>query len=857
MKLLGIFLTIICFSWAVNAQEKLPIIDYDNVGDYEIGGIEVEGLKYRDDNAIIAVSGLRVGKKIKIPGQEIPRAIRQLLKLQLFTDVEVILEKTLGDVAFLKIKIAERPTLSRYSYRGVKNSKHEDLNEIVSNILTKGGIVTEDMKQLTKNKLIEYYQGKGYLDAEIDILELQDTIKENSVRLTFDVKKKKRVRIKEISFTGNDNVKPRKLRKKMEGTNLIRNIFKKSKFIESDYEDDKKSIINYYNNIGFRDAKITGDSIWRDEKGKMHIVIHVDEGNKYFFRNIEWKGNSIYDDEYLSKILGIERGDIYNKELLEKRVSFSLDGRDVSSIYMDDGYLMFRVDPVEKAIIGDSIDMEIRITEGPQVTIDKVVIAGNDRTHEEVIRRELRTKPGAKFSRSDIIRSQRQIMNLGYFNPENLDIQTPVNAQQGTVDIVYKVEERPSDQLEMSAGYGGSSGLIGTLGVTFNNFSLRNINKRETWNPLPQGDGQKLSIRAQSNSRFFRSYNVSFTEPWLGGKRPTSLTVGGVYSAFDNSLYGLGKLAIARGFVGIGTQLKWPDDYFSYFATANIENIQLDNYSNGGFGIKSGSFNNFSIKQVLTRSSVNEPIFPRSGSKISLTVQLTPYYFARKGEYYKIGDEKANELVREENLRRGFANKMNEVETQQFINDAQDAIKFKYLEYHKWRLDAEWYFNLVDKLVLMTQAKVGLLGYYRKNIGVSPFERFELGGDGLNNQSVGIQGRDIISGRGYDSNEFPANANGGATIFNKYTVELRYPISTNPNSTIFVTAFAQGLNAYSGFRNYNPFELKRSAGMGLRVFLPMFGLMGFDYGIGFDKNIDSKKFTDYGEFNIVLGFEPD
>lgn len=859
-KIFNLIIVFLYISSSAFAQVDLPVIDYKSPKEYEIGGITVEGLKYRDDKAIVAVSGLRVGNKITIPGAEIPKAIRQLLKLKLFTDIEIIQEKTLGDITFLKIKIAERPTLSKYSFRGVKRAKQEDLLEVVDNVLLKGGIVTEDMKQLAKTKLEKHYNEKGYFDSKVKIEEYPDESKENAVGLRIFVDRGKRVRIDKVSFTGNNNVGSNKLRRKMKNTKWKWNILKKSKFNDKDFEEDKKALIAYYNNIGYRDAKIVRDSIWRRDNGNMEIQLSIDEGQKYYFRNIVWKGNSVYDEAYLEKVLGIEKGDVYNNELLMKRLSFSLDGRDISSLYMDDGYLMFRIEPVEKAIENDSIDIEVRMTEGPQVTIDKVVIQGNDRTHENVIRRELRTRPGSKFSRTDLIRSQRQIINLGYFNPEALGIETPVNAQRGTVDIVYNVEEKPSDQFEVSAGYGGYSGLIGTMGVSFNNFSLQNISKRETWNPLPQGDGQKLSIRAQSNSRTFKSYNISFTEPWLGGKRPTSLTVGGVYSLTDGFLYGFGKLGIARGFVGIGSQLKWPDDYFSYFVTLNLENINLEDYRLNQFGISNGSFNNFSIKQVLTRSSVNEPVFPRRGSKISLTLQLTPYYFWRKGDYFKINPEDAQQLIRTENLKRGFANKLNASEELEFINDVEAASKFKYLEYHKWRLDGEWYFNLVDKLVLKTEAKVGLLGYYRKKIGVSPFERFELGGNGLNNQSVAIQGKDIISSRGYDIKDFDVNktSDGGATIFNKFTVELRYPLSTNPNSTFFVTAFAQGANAYDGFSNYNPFDLKRSAGVGLRVFLPMFGLMGFDYGFGFDRTLNpNAKLTDYARFNVVLGFEPD
>jgi len=525
------------------AQTDNPeIVDYETVKSYEIGGVKVTGLKYRDSKAIIAVSGLRVGKKIKIPGQEIPNAINALLKLQLFSDIEIFLEKTVGDIAFLEIKLQERPTLTKYSYTGVKKAKHDDLNEVLENVVIKGGIVTEDMKQLARKKILDYYYEKGFQDAKVRVFEKQDTSKDNSVQLQFDIDRKKKVRVGKIAFVGNENAKGWRLRRKMENTKNRWNILKKSKYIEEDFEKDKNSIIAFYNNIGYRDAKIVEDSVWRDEKGRQQIIVKIEEGSKYYYRDISWKGNSIYDDAYLSRVLGVQSGDVYNKELLDKRLSFSLDGRDVSSLYMDDGYLMFRVDPVERAIQGDSIDIEIRITEGPQVTIDKVVIKGNDRTHEDVVRREIRTRPGKKFSRSDIIRSQRQILNLGYFNPEAFNMDTPVNPARGTVDIIYTLEEKPSDQLELSAGYGGVSGLIGTLGVTFNNFSLKNIRDRSTWNPLPQGDAQKLSVRAQSNSKFFQSYNISFTEPWLGGKKPTSLTTGLVYSAFDYSTFGSGRL---------------------------------------------------------------------------------------------------------------------------------------------------------------------------------------------------------------------------------------------------------------------------------------------------------------------------
>lgn len=845
---------------SVSAQEETQkIVDYKKVQSYEIGGIKVTGLKYRDSKAIIAVSGLRVGRKITIPGQDIPQAVKALLKLKLFSDIQIHLERTIGEIAFLEIKLKERATLSKYSYVGVKKSKHEDLNEILQNIVTKGGIVTEDMKQLARYKITEFYVEKGYPDAEVQVTEFQDTSKMNAIGLRFNIDRKKRVKIKKIIFEGNDNVSDWKLRRKMKNTKNVWNIIKASKYIEDKFQEDKQAIIAHYNNIGYRDAKIIGDSLYRDAKGKQYLTIKIDEGKKYYFRNITWKGNSVYEDDYLSRVLGLRKGDVYNKELLDKRISFSLDGRDVSSLYMDDGYLKFRIDPVEKAIEGDSIDIQIRITEGPQLTVNKVVIKGNDRTHENVIRRELRTRPGKKFSRTDIIRSQRQIMNLGYFNPEAMNIGTPINDAQGTVDIVYELEEKPSDQLELSAGYGGQSGLIGTLGLTFNNFALSKIKNLREWNPMPQGDGQKLSARVQSNSKFFQSYNITFTEPWLGGKKPTSFTTGFVYTSQDYSALGSGAINIARGFVGLGTQLKWPDDFFSLYGTLNVERIKLKNLENRGFSIKNGSFNNINVKLALSRSSINEPIYPRSGMKMTVSVQLTPYYFGRDFSG-TLTDSEINNAVSLENKLRGGGNPMNDAQRARFVQDLSDASKFKFLEYHKWRLDSEWYFNLIDKLVLKTEAKIGILGYYRKSLGLPPFERAQMGGSGLNNQNSGITGKDIISTRGYETTDFDVNKSNedGASIWNKFTVELRYPVSTNPNSTIYVHTFAQASNAWDKFSDYNPFKLKRSAGVGLRVFLPMFGLMGFDYGIGFDKDIPTNsKLTQYGQFNVVLGFEPE
>ncbi len=833
MKRFFFLLSIFSISTITGYGQRQNIFDYSEPKDYEIGGVTVSGAEFSDDNAIISIAGLKVGSTIRIPGGDIPKAIKALWKLRLFTDVQVTKTKTVGDVIFLDISVQERSRLIGHSFKNTKKTYHDDLNERVNNHLLKGGIVTENVKVNAAEEIKEYFVEKGYLDVDVDVIEIPDSNRVNAVRLVFDINRNERIRIKDISFT-DITVKERKLRNLLKNTRRKRRIFASSKLIKEDYEEDKKALITYYNNIGFRDAKIVNDSVWRDEDGHLMLELNMNEGNRYYFRDIEFKGNSIYASEDLHKVLGIGKGDVYNQELLDTRLSFSQDGRDVSSLYLDNGYLFFRADPIETAVDNDSIDLEIRIYEGPQATIDKVTINGNDRTHEHVIRRELRTLPGQKFSRSDIIRSQREIISLNYFNPETLGINTPVNPQRGTVDIEYTVEEKPSDQLELSAGWGGNRGLIGTLGVSFNNFSLRNISKRETWNPLPQGDGQRLSIRAQTNGRFYQSYNASFTEPWLGGRKPNSFTVAGFYNRFN---YFSGKLKILQGSVSLGTRIKWPDDNFVSSTALNIQTLDLEDWNFGaafrtdeGDVVQTGHFNNFSIKQTIARATVSDPIFPTSGSSFTLSLQLTPPYSAFQ---------------------------------KNFEADPNPAERFRWLEYHKWRFDAQWYTQLFDKFVLKADAKLGVLGFYNRDIGTSPFERFQLGGDGLNNQQFGFAGVDIISMRGYEINEIENNTNSASgntatPIFDKFTLELRYPISTNPNSTIYLHTFVQGGNTWRGLRDFNPFDIRRSAGAGLRVFLPMFGVLGFDWGMGFDKQVpDNPKIGDYSTFNIVLGFEPE
>lgn len=839
MNLRTTFLLIVsCICWVMNlpAQDH-QAVDYDTPKEYEIGGVTVEGANFTDENAILSISGLRVGDRIVIPSEKFSKAVTKLWKLNLFTAISIVKAREEGQVVFITIRVTERPRLSKWNFVGIRKSSHESLNEVLKPFLIKGSSITTNTRQNAINTIKKYFVDKGFLDVEVTITEEDDNPKLNSKNLTFHIDRKEKVKIEDIVFAGNDAVKDKKLRRKMDKIHRKSKLFAKSRLVRKELEEDKIALIDYYNTIGYRDAKIITDSVWRDEEGKLFIKINLEEGKQYFYRHISWKGNTIHDEKTLRAYLGIEKGDVYNKELLDQRISYSPDGRDVSSLYLDDGYLFFRIDPIEVAVENDSIDIEMRIYEGPKATIDKVLVKGNTITHEHVIRRELFTRPGAKFSRSDIIRSNRTIIGLGFFDPEKIDIGTDVNQERGTVDITYTVEERPSDQLELSAGWGGYSGVIGTLGFQFNNFSLRNVKNRAAWHPLPKGDGQKLSIRAQTNSKFFQSYNFSFSEPWLGGRRPNNFTLGGYYTSFDQTLFDFGKLGIGRLFAGLGSIMRWPDDNFLFNLTLTGENIRLEDYSarsGGGFvyegaAVSNGSFNNISLKATISRSTVYEPTYPKSGARISLAGQFTPPYslFRRNTDYGELSVQE----------------------------------RFKWLEYHKWRIDFEWYASLIEKLVFKASAKMGFLGMYNQAVGLSPFERYELGGDGLSNQTIGITGRDIIALRGYEVEDIgPNNGLGGGNIFNKFSLELRYPLSLQQNSTIYLLTFLDGGNSWIGGKNYNPFDLRRSAGGGLRVFLPMFGLLGFDYGFGFDKPglIQNKsKWTEFGKFSIVLGFEPD
>ncbi|HJU46457.1 MAG TPA: POTRA domain-containing protein, partial [Chitinophagaceae bacterium] len=712
--------------------------------------------------------------------------------------------------------------------------------------------------------------------------------------LTFLINKGKKVRVNEVNFYDNINVSDLKLKKQMKGTKEMTKftlfpiqkesaygvnkkvsfkeyakdwgflslsktkeyldpyfrfkLFSSAKFNEKKYEEDKTKVIEYYNSLGYRDAAIIADTQYYTKDGNLNVDLKVEEGNKYYFGNITWKGNTKYSDSILSFVMGIQKGDVYNTETLNRKLgkSGNPEGGDLTGLYMDDGYLFFRIEPVETAVYNDTIDHEIRITEGPQATIKNVTIAGNEKTKEHVIRRELRTIPGEKFSRADLIRSQREISQLNFFNQEKIGIQPVPNPEDGTVDINYTVEEKSADQLELSAGWGGGIGLTGTLGVTFNNFSLNNIWNKKAWDPLPTGDGQKLSLRIQSNGRAYQSYNFSFTEPWLGGKKRNSLTVsmyksvfrtGGIGSNGQYFFSDSNRLKTFGASISLGKQLKWPDDYFTLVYSLGYTQYKLINYPIFTQNFRNGTSNNINLRLMLARNSAGpNPMFPTTGSNFLVSAQFTPPYSLFDKSIEKSADP------------------------------------YKLVEYHKWRFNAEWYLPLgkpmgADKskqFVLKAAVKYGYIGRYNNKMPYSPFERFQVGDAGMANGN-NIIGFDVIAHRGYpvyESSDPKINpdqqqASQFFTMFNKYVVELRFPFTTNPSSTIYGLTFFEAANGWYDYKDYNPFRLRRSAGVGARFFLPMFGLLGFDYGIGFDRLTPGSGLKSGARFTFMLGQEPE
>lgn len=797
--------------------------DHLNPKEYTIGGISIAGTEFIDDNVVIMVSQLTVGQTILVPGEAIASAISNLWKQDLFQHVAIYATSIQDNFIFLEIELTERPRLTRFEFFGVKKSEQDKLREILN--LIRGDVVTESLLYRAESAIEEYFLEKGFLKPEIDIRQLADTARVNSVQLEFDINKGSRTRISSVNVYGNEVISDRQFKRLMKNTRerSLRFIFSSSKLVQEEFEEDKRTVIERYNELGKRDAMIVSDSIYFTDDNRIAIDLHVEEGPTYYFREITWVGNTVYPAEVLNEVLGLEKGDLYNQKLLETNLFMNIDDDDVSSLYLDVGYLFFNLNPVERRVENDSIDLEIRIFEGKQARINRVTIRGNNRTNDHVIMREIRTRPGQLFSRNDIIRSQREILQLGYFDQESIDIVPKPNPTDGTVDIEYIVEETSSDQIELSGGWGANR-IIGTVGLTFNNFSTRNFFKKEAWRPLPTGDGQRLSVRAQTYGRGYVSYNLSFSEPWLGGKKPNTLSFSLYQTTHRQNLAkshpNYGYYSILGATLGLAKRLSVPDDWFYLQQFVTYQNYDILN-SPIRFMFDNGTSNNLSYNVVFGRNSVDAPLFPRSGSELSLSLQLTPPYSMFNDKEYR---------------------------------GASMQEKFKWLEYHKWKFNTSWYTTLAGNLILSTRTRFGFLGYYNKDIGFPPFERFYLGGDGLSGWE--IDGREIIALRGYGNYSLtpvgPDNQYIGGNIYNKYTVELRYPISLNPMATIYALTFVEGGNAWKDFKGYNPFDIKRSAGVGLRVFLPMFGLLGIDWGYGFDE-IPGRPGENKGRFHFSIG----
>lgn len=792
-------------------------IDYSSPKQYEVADIQVTGTRYLDQKVLILLSGLTKGEKIQVPGEAVTEAIHKLWDQGLFSDISIVADRIDGDKIYLNIHLQERPRLSKYALKGVKKSDANDIRESIK--LIKGKVVNDNLIVSTENIIKNHYIDKGFLNVEVETETKNDSTLPNSVILDFKVNRKKKVKIGKIIFRGNEEVKNGKLARSMKETKQRRwwRVWKTSKFLEAEYDADKKAVIAKYNQMGYRDARIINDTIYSNRDGSINIEINLEEGRKYYFRNITWTGNTKYPSDVLEKILGIKKGDVYDQSRLEANLFMNPNGRDVSSLYLDDGYLFFNVEPVEVLVVNDSIDLEMRIREGKQATINKVTVVGNTKTNDHVIMREIRTKPGQLFSRSDVIRSQRELSQLGYFNAETLGVEPKPNPADGTVDIVYTVEEKPSDQIELSGGWGAGR-IVGTLGVSFNNFSLRNMFKKGAWRPLPAGDGQRLSIRAQSNGLYFQSYNFSFMEPWLGGNKPNAFSLSAYHSVQSNGLQRGNELReairITGVSVGLGTRLKWPDDFFLLQGELSYQNYILENYQLIS-GFNNGNSHTFSLTGTLTRNSIGDPIFPTYGSVISASVELTPPFSAITGLD---------------------------------ANSASPAEKYQLIEYHKWKFDVKWYLSLAKNLVFQPKMQFGFLGLYNRDLGISPFERFYIGGDGLS--GFGLDGREIIALRGYDNNSLSPSF--GGTIFTKYSAELRYRISPNPQATVYVLAFAEAGDSWLTFKDFKPFQLKKSAGLGVRIFLPMFGLLGLDYGWRFD-DVPGRPDMAPGQFHFSIG----
>jgi len=882
MQLKKLF-TVISFIFAgqlLIAQETtpadtLPVIEYSNAAaTYEIAAITVSGAANYDDFVLIGFSGLAVGDKIKVPGDAITGAVKRFWKQGLFSDVKIYATKIQDDKIWLNIALKERPRVSEINFSGLKKGEIEDLEAKLG--ITKGNQITPNISDRAVKVIKKHMEEKGFLNVEANVLQKNDPNKPGHVIVDIQVDKKLKTRVHQIVVTGNKALTFNQINKAMKKTNdnNWRNFFRTKKFVKEEYEKDKIALIEKYNEIGYRDAYIVADSVVKFDDKTVSVYITVDEGKKYYFRNIKWIGNTIYPFDYLDMVLGIKKGDVYNQKHLMERLQ--TDENDaVSKLYQDRGYLFSQIEPVEVLIENDSIDFEMRIYEGKPATINEINIKGNTRVYEHVVRRELRTKPGQLYSQSDIMRSLRELAQMGHFDQEKIKPDIQPNQEDGTVDITYNLETKGSDQVEFSAGW-GATGIVGSIGLKFSNFAIQNLFRPETYRIVPQGEGQTFSINARTNGQSYTSFSMSFLEPWLGGKRPNSLSTsvyyssqtaiadrylqsmqnmyssgyspygygyspygygssygsyggyGGSYGGYDNSYslnYDPEKYMRTLGAsIGYGKRLNWPDDFFTFYGELSYQRFMLSDWYPQMFPMTEGQFNNLSLNLTLSRNSIDNPIFTRSGSSFSLGLKITPPYSSFNGKDYA-------------------------------STTMTDQERYKWIEYHKWTFSGKTFTPLdaSNKLILLSRMMFSYVGHFNQNVK-SPFETFYMGGDGMS--AYTSYGTDYVAMRGYESGSLTPRSSSGnyaGYLYNKFSLELRYPLSLEQSATIYALTFLEAGNSFSKLKDYSPFDLKRSAGVGVRIFLPMFGMMGIDWGYGFDKGVDGKQGG--SQFHFVLGQE--
>ena len=874
-----ILVTFIClfgFALAGKAQDantdesSKPVILYSGTPKkYEIADIKVEGVKNYEDYVLIGLSGLSVGQSISVPGDEITSAIKRYWRHGLFSNVKITAEKIEDGKVWLKISLTQRPRISEIRYHGVKKSERQDLETRLG--LVKGSQITPNLVDRAKTLIKRYFDDKGFKNAEIIISQKDDISNENQVIVDVNIDKKEKIKVHEITIVGNKAIKTSKLKRVMKKTNekgKLLNLFRTKKFINEKYEEDKQLIIDKYNELGYRDAVIVTDSVTPYDDKTVNVYMEIDEGDKYYLRNVTWVGNTLYPSEQLNYLLRMKKGDVYNQKLLNERLSTDEDA--IGNLYYNNGYLFYNLDPVEINIDGDSIDLEMRIYEGRQATINKIKINGNDRLYENVVRRELRTRPGQLFSRDDLMRSMREIQQMGHFDAENIHPDIQPDPMNGTVDIAYDLVSKANDQVEFSAGW-GQTGIIGKLSLKFTNFSLANLlhpgdNYRGI---LPQGDGQTLTVSGQTNAKYYQSYSISFFDPWFGGKRPNSFSISAFYSRqtdissryYNDSYYNNYYNSMYSGYggygmynygnynnyenyydpdksiqmwglsVGWGKRLKWPDDYFTLSAELSYQRYILKDWQY--FPVTNGKCNNISLNLTLARSSIDNPLFPRQGSEFSLSAQITPPYSLFDGRDYK-----------------GYY-----TSTGGITQDNRNKL-YNWVEYHKWKFKAKTYTALMDYqahpkcLVLMSRIEFGLLGHYNK-YKKSPFETFDVGGDGMTGYSS--YATESVALRGYENSSLTPYGREGYA-YTRLGIELRYPLMLETSTNIYVLGFLEAGNAWNDINKFNPFDLKRSAGVGVRIFLPMIGMMGIDWAYGFDKVFGSSS-AGGSHFHFVLGQE--